>query len=56
MVQPQPQGGKEQIYQCKECGFKYQEKAWAEKCQAWCSEHKSCNLEIIQHAVQAEEV
>ena len=40
------------LYQCEECGFKYEEQAWAEKCQAWCAEHKSCNLEIIEHAVK----
>ena len=40
------------LFQCEECGFKYKEKEWAEKCQAWCAEHKSCNLEIIKHATQ----
>ena len=44
--------GNNELYQCEECGFKYKEKEWAEKCQAWCKEHKSCNLEIIQHALQ----
>jgi len=38
-------------YQCSECGFKYKEKEWAKKCETWCKEHKSCNLEIIKHAV-----
>ena len=37
------------LYQCEECGFMYKEKEWAEKCQAWCKEYNSCNLEIIQH-------
>ena len=41
-----------ELYQCEECGFKYVDKEWAEKCQAWCKEHKSCNLEIIEHAVK----
>lgn len=36
-------------YRCEECGFVYRDKAWAEKCEAWCAEHQSCNLEIIQH-------
>jgi hypothetical protein len=30
----------------------YQDKDWAEKCEAWCRKYKSCNLEIITHAVQ----
>ena len=41
-----------ELYQCEECGFKYKEREWAEKCEAWCKEHKSCNLEITQHAIQ----
>ncbi len=40
------------IYRCSECGFGYNDKAMAERCQAWCKEHKSCNLEIIRHAVK----
>lgn len=38
------------LYECPECHLKYKEKEWAEKCEAWCREHKSCNLEIIAHA------
>jgi len=41
-----------ELYQCEECGFKYVDKEWAEKCQEWCKKHKSCNLEIIEHAVK----
>lgn len=37
---------------CESCGFKYEEREWAEKCQDWCSEHKSCSLEITRHAVK----
>lgn len=37
------------IYVCSECGFEYEDKEWAIKCQKWCAEHKSCNLEIIKH-------
>lgn len=40
------------LYQCEECGLKYADKETAEKCQAWCSEHKSCNLDIIKYAVE----
>ncbi len=38
------------MYQCEECGLIYEDKEWAEKCEVWCKEHHSCNLEIIQHA------
>ncbi|MBI2096030.1 MAG: hypothetical protein HYT43_00085 [Candidatus Taylorbacteria bacterium] len=38
------------FYQCQECGLVYADKETAEKCQAWCIEHRSCNLEIIKHA------
>ena len=38
------------VYQCPECKLHYKEKEWAEKCEAWCREHKSCNLEITAHA------
>lgn len=39
------------MYQCEECGFQYAEKEWAEKCEAWCKEHQSCNIEITAHAI-----
>lgn len=39
-----------ELYQCEECKLHYVEKKWAEKCEAWCREHKSCNLEIIAYA------
>jgi protein-tyrosine-phosphatase len=41
-----------ELYQCEECGFYYAEKEWAEKCQNWCREHQSCNLEITAHAAR----
>jgi len=43
-----------EFYKCQECGMKYTDKAWAEKCEAWCKEHHTCNIEIIQHAVESE--
>ena len=42
------------LYLCEECGMAYKEKEWAQKCQAWCKEHHTCNLEIIEHAVPLE--
>lgn len=39
------------LHQCEECGYRYEDKSWSEKCEAWCKEHHSCNLEIIAHGV-----
>lgn len=41
-----------ELYQCEECDLKYESRDIAEKCQAWCSEHKSCNLDIIKYAIK----
>lgn len=54
MVKTQQRNGKE-TYQCEACGMRYADRAWAEKCKAWCREHKSCNLEIVEHAVPLQE-
>src|SRR3989338_9741678 len=54
MVKTITQQDKE-LYQCEECGFQYAEKEWAEKCEAWCKEHQSCNIEIIAHGTQPED-
>ena len=39
-------------YRCPECHLRYKEKKWAEECEAWCKEHRTCNLEIIRHAIK----
>jgi len=44
-----------QYYQCSECGMRYKELEWAQKCEAWCAKHKSCNLDIIAHATPPED-
>lgn len=45
----------EKYYTCPVCGLAYEDEEWAKKCEAWCSEHDgSCNLDIIQHAVNNE--
>lgn len=41
----------EKLYICEACGMAYREKELAGKCQQWCEQHHSCNLEIIRHAV-----
>jgi len=45
-----------ELYQCEECGFHYGDKDWAEKCEAWCRESHSCNIEITSHAEESKEV
>lgn len=38
------------LYICKNCGLKYKDENIALRCQAWCGEHQSCNLDIIKYA------
>lgn len=38
-------------YTCEECGFAYETKGLAQKCEDWCSAHHSCSLEITKHAI-----
>lgn len=42
----------EECHKCPECGLNYNDKEWADKCEAWCKEHHSCNLDITSHAVE----
>jgi len=42
-------------YACKDCGMLYKTKELAEQCEKWCTEHKSCNLEIITQGISPEE-
>jgi len=41
-----------EAYRCPECGLKYRDKETAARCEAWCKEHKSCNLDIIKDAIK----
>ena len=38
-------------HKCKECGLIYRNENTAKKCQEWCKEYKSCNLEITKYAI-----
>ena len=40
------------LFTCPECGLSYKDKTWADKCERWCKENHSCNLEITKHAVK----
>ena len=39
-------------YVCEECEFAYMDRETAQKCQDWCNEHHSCNIEITKNAVK----
>ncbi|MDO8339972.1 MAG: hypothetical protein Q7T16_04920 [Candidatus Burarchaeum sp.] len=39
-------------YQCADCKLWYEEKRWAEKCEAWCLKHHTCNIEITRNAIK----
>ncbi len=41
----------ETLYVCDACGLAYKERELAERCQSWCEQTQSCNLEITQKAV-----
>ena len=39
-------------FMCGECYLMYKDKKWAEKCEAWCKEHNSCNLHITCYSLE----
>ena len=39
-------------YQCNDCKLLYEDKKWAEKCEAWCLANHACNLEITKHRIK----
>lgn len=43
---------KQELYECPACGLHYENESIAKKCEAWCKETNSCNLEIIKEAVE----
>ncbi len=42
----------EKVFACPECNMTYKEVELAKKCALWCKEHKSCNLDIVSHAIK----
>lgn len=42
----------EKVFVCELCDFKYREKKWAKACEDWEKVHKSCNVNVIKHAVK----
>ena len=44
------------VYKCEKCGWLYKNINIAEKCQAWCDKHKSCNLKFTIHAIKINKI
>ena len=44
-----------QRYVCPECGMHYESEEIMKKCEAWCAEYKSCNLDITKHSIQSQQ-
>ena len=40
-----------EFYICEACNFVYNKKELAEKCESWCKERNSCNIEITKNSV-----
>lgn len=38
-------------FMCGECCIAYKDKKWAEKCEAWCKKHNSCNPKITCYSL-----
>jgi hypothetical protein len=51
MVTEKIKDGKK-YFLCDECGFAYLSKEEAQKCEDWCREHHSCNMELTKNAVK----
>ena len=38
------------LHKCNECGLHYKNKEISQKCEAWCKENKTCNVEITKQS------
>ncbi len=43
------------LFRCEECGLHYYERAIAERCERWCRQHGTCNIEITAEAMENRE-
>ena len=44
------------LYQCDTCLLLYNDEEWAQKCETWCNEMKSCNIAITSHSVNKQQL
>ena len=47
---------KQDEYVCEACGYRYATRELAQRCEAWCTEHHSCNLEITAQGTPPENI
>ena len=50
MVRKEVKGDKNH-FRCEICDFYYLKESLAKKCEEFCKENNSCNLDIVQYAV-----
>lgn len=48
--------GKEQLFQCPVCGLHYKNAAVAEQCEAFCSAHHACSVEIMEQSIEHQQL
>lgn len=41
------------VFRCSICGLHYEKKTLADECYAWCSTHRSCNLNTARQSLEA---
>ena len=44
-----------QVYYCPVCGYGYADAKTAQECEAYCTTHNSCSLEITAKAIKTPE-
>ncbi len=44
------------LYQCLECGLHYVDKAKMKECQAFCSTHHACSMDITKYSVEEQQL
>lgn len=40
------------VFKCMKCGWMYEDRKWAEKCEEYCKKYHACSLEIAKHAIK----
>lgn len=41
-------------YQCEHCKLTYLDEYWQQRCEEWCRENETCNLNITMHSLEAQ--